>query len=165
LVPKGGSNEREWRLSPLSLIEERVTMFNRARKYVSGTRAALAGAVVCGSLVLSLGIAVPSSSAFGSSKFCKTILTYETKYASKAAAPTTLKDYKAWAKFLLPFYETLASEAPNDASKATLNEVVKILKYESTDSSIPSLEKYIGANSVKFDNGAKTLGKDIAACA
>jgi hypothetical protein len=92
-------------------------------------------------------------------------LTYETKYASKAAAPTTLKDYKAWAKFLLPFYETLASEAPNDASKATLNEVVKILKYESTDSSIPSLEKYIGANSVKFDNGAKTLGKDIAACA
>jgi hypothetical protein len=59
-------------------------MFNHARKYVSGTRAALAGAVVCGSLVLSLGIAVPSSSAFGSSKFCQTILTYETKYASNA---------------------------------------------------------------------------------
>jgi hypothetical protein len=147
------------------LIEERVTMFNHARKYVSGTRAALAGAVVCGSLVLSLGIAVPSSSAFGSSKFCQTILTYETKYASKAAAPTSLKGYKAWAKYLLPFYETLAAEAPNDASKSTLNEVVKILKYESTDTSIPSLQKYITANSVKFDNGAKTLGKDIAACA
>lgn len=139
-------------------------MLNHARKYASGTRAALAGAVVCGTLVLSLGMAVPSSSALGSSKFCQTILSYETKYASKATPPTSFKGYKAWAKFLLPFYESLAAEAPNDASKATLNEVVVILKYESTDSSIPSLEAYIKANSVKFDNGAKTLGKDIAAC-
>jgi hypothetical protein len=140
-------------------------MFNHARKYVSGTRAALAGAVVCGTLVLSLGMAVPSSSAFGSSKFCQTLLSYETKYASKATPPTSFKGYKAWAKYLLPFYETLASEAPNDASKTTLNEVVVILKYEATDTSLTSLEAYIKANSVKFDNGAKTLGKDIAACA
>jgi hypothetical protein len=140
-------------------------MFNHARKYASGTRAALAGAVVCGTLVLSLGMAVPSSSAFGSSKFCQTILTFETKYASKATPPTSFKGYKAWAKYLLPFYEQLAAEAPNDASKTTLNEVVVILKYEATDTSIPSLEAYIKANSVKFDNGAKTLGKDIAACA
>jgi hypothetical protein len=140
-------------------------MFKHAKKYLSGTRAALAGAVVCGTLVLSLGMAVPNSYAFGSSKFCQTILTFETKYASKATPPTSYKGYKAWAKYLLPFYEKLAAEAPNDASKTTLNEVVVILKYESTDTSIPSLEAYIKANSVKFDNGAKTLGKDIAACA
>jgi hypothetical protein len=140
-------------------------MFNHARKYVSGTRAALAGAVVCGTLVLSLGMAVPSSSALGSSKFCQTILTYESKYASKSTPPTSFKGYKAWAKFLLPFYENLAAEAPNDSSKTALNEVVVILKYEAKDSSITSLEAYIKANSVKFDNGIKTLGKDIAACA
>jgi hypothetical protein len=140
-------------------------MLNQAKKYVSGTRTALAGAVVCGTLVLSLGMAVPTSSAFGSSKFCQTILSYETKYASKSTPPTSYKGYRAWAKFLLPFYENLAAEAPNDASKTTLNEVVTILKYEANDSSLPSLEKYIRANSVKFDNGAKTLGKDIAACA
>jgi hypothetical protein len=146
-------------------MEERVTMFNHAKKYVSGTRAALAGAVVCGTLVLSLGMAVPNSYAFGSSKFCQTILTFETKYASKETPPTSIKGYKAWAKFLLPLYEKLAAEAPNDASKTTLNEVVKILKYESTDTSFTSLAAYIKANSVKFDNGSKTLGKDIAACA
>jgi hypothetical protein len=146
------------------LIEERVTMFNHARKYVSGTRAALAGTVVCGTLVLSLGMATPSY-AFGSSKFCQTILTFETDYASKAAPPTSIKGYKAWAKELLPLYEKLAAEAPNDASKTTLNEVVKILKYEANDTSFTSLAAYIKANSVKFDNGAKTLGKDVAACA
>jgi hypothetical protein len=140
-------------------------MFNHARKYVSGTRAALAVAVVCGTLVLSLGMAVPSSSALGSSKFCQTLLSFETKYASKATPPTSFKGYKAWAKYLLPLYESLAAEAPNDASKTTLNEVVVILKYEANDTSLTSLETYIKANSVKFDNGAKTLGKDIAACA
>ncbi len=112
-------------------------MFNHARKYVSRTRAALAGAVVCGTLVLSLGMAVPSSYALGSRNFCQTILTFQ----------------------------KLAVEAPNDASRTTLNEVVKILTYEATDTSFTSLAAYIKANSVKFDNRAKTLGKDIAACA
>ena len=140
-------------------------MFNHAKKCVSGTRAALAGAVVCGSLILSLGVAVPSSSALDSSKFCQTLVSYETKYASKATPPTSFTGYRAWAKSLLPFYETLAAEAPNDASKTVLNEVVAILKYESKDTSLTSLEAYIKANSVKFANGAKTLGKDIAACA
>lgn len=152
-------------LPPLSLIKERFTMFDHAKKYVSGTRGALAGAMVCGTLVLSLGMAVPSISALGSSKFCKSILSYETKYASKATPPTSFKGYRAWAKYLLPFYETLAAEAPNEASKNTLNEVVAILKYESKDSSLTSLEAYIKANTVKFENGATTLGKDIAACA
>jgi hypothetical protein len=147
------------------LIEERVTMFNHARKYVSGTRAALAGAVVCGTLVLSLGMAVPNSSALGNSAFCKTILSFET-IALKNETPKqiTAKGYVAWAKVLLPFYEKLASEAPSNG-KVVLNELVTIFKYYSHASSITSIETYIAANHAKFEAGSKALAKDIEACA
>jgi hypothetical protein len=38
-----------------------------------------------------------------------------------------LKSYKAWAKSLIPYFEKLASEAPNAATKAAFNEVVVVL--------------------------------------
>ncbi|MGC2485653.1 MAG: hypothetical protein WA359_05375 [Acidimicrobiales bacterium] len=133
-------------------------------KFIMRTRGALASVVLLGALIVSLGVAVPSSSA-GTSKFCTTLFTYETKYASKATPPTSFKNYKSWAKELLPFYETLASEAPDQAAKTVLNEVVAILKYESTQSSITKLTQYVAANSKKFAASEKTLAKDIEACA
>jgi hypothetical protein len=147
------------------LIEERVTMFNHARKYVSGTRAALAGAVVCGSLVLSLGVAIPSSSALGNSPFCKTLFSFE-GIAEKNETPTkiTAKGYVAWSKLLLPYYEKLASEAPANG-KVVLNELVTIFKYYSHASSIAGIETYIATNHAKFEAGSKALAKDIEACA
>jgi hypothetical protein len=140
---------------------ERETM--STTKFTARTRGALASAVVLGTLVISLGVAVPSSSA--ASKFCTTLFSYETKYASKATPPTSLSGYRGWAKELLPFYETLASEAPDAAAKTVLNEVVVILKYESTQKSITKLTKYVAANSKKFQASEKTLAKDIEACA
>ena len=117
-----------------------------------------------GTLVLSLGVSVPSSSA-GSSKFCTTLISYETKYASKdAVPPTTFSAYKTWAKTLLPFYETLASEAPNAASKTVLSDVATILKYESKESSWTKLEAYEIANHAKFAAGTKALAKAIESC-
>jgi hypothetical protein len=141
-------------------------MFKHARKYVSGTRAALAGAVVGGTLVLSLGLAVPSSSALGNSAFCKTIFSFE-GIAEKNEAPKeiTAKGYVAWAKLLLPFYEKLASEAPNNGGKVVLNELVTIFKYYSNASSIKAIEAYEAANHAKFEAGTKALAKDIEACA
>ena len=61
--------------------------------------------------------------------------------------------------------ETLASEAPDAAAKTVLNEVVVILKYESTQKSITKLTQYVAANSKKFAASEKTLAKDIEACA
>jgi hypothetical protein len=144
-----------------------VTVFIRTRRLVAASRTALAGGVVLATLVVSLGVAVPSSSALGSSPFCKSMFSYETKYASKAAPPTklTTKSYHAWAKAILPFYETLASEAPNAKTKTVLNEIVTILKYESSASSLTSLEAYINANHIKFENGTKALANAIIACA
>ncbi len=140
-------------------------MFKHAGKYVSATRAALAGAVVGGTLVLSLGLAVPSSSALGNSAFCKTLFSFE-GIAEKNTTPKeiTAKGYVAWAKLLLPYYEKLASEAPSNG-KVVLNELVTIFKYYSHASSITGIETYIATNHAKFEAGTKALAKDIEACA
>jgi hypothetical protein len=130
-------------------------------------RIALSGVVVLGTLIASLAVEVPSTSASSSSAFCKSLLTYETTDAGKAAPPTklTTASYRAWAKSLLPFYETLTSEAPNAKTKTVLNEVVTILKYESNEKSLTSLEAYVTANRTKFENGTKALVKAIESCA
>jgi hypothetical protein len=139
-------------------------MFHSPKNLFSGARATLAAAVMLGTVVLSLGVAVPNSSA-SESAFCKSILSFESTYASKETPPTSIKDYKGWAKQFVPLYETLASEAPNNASKTVLNEIVTILKYESTQTSLTKLESYIAANQAKFVAGDKALAKDIEACA
>jgi len=141
-------------------------VFKRTRRLVASTSAALAGAVVLGTLVISLGVAVPSSTA-GESAFCTTLFTFVEKYEVKYAAPKglTTGDYKAWAKVWLPFYEKLASEAPNKASMTELNYVVVILKYYTTAKSLTGLEGYIAANHIKFEKGTKALANAVKGCA
>jgi hypothetical protein len=139
-------------------------MFSPTKRFVFGARAILASAVVLGTLVLSLGISVPSSSA-GSSKFCTTLTTFESQFAAKdAVPPTTFSKYKTWAKTLEPFYATLASEAPNAASKTVLSDVATILKYEGKETSWTKLEAYEAANHAKFEAGTKALAKAIESC-
>jgi hypothetical protein len=120
---------------------------------------------MCTTLVLSLGSDVPSSSALGSSAFCKTLFSFE-GLATKNEVPktSTAAGYHAWAKVLLPFYEKLASEAPKNG-KIVLNELVTIFKYYTNASSISGIEAYIAANHVKFAAGEKALAKDIESCA
>lgn len=140
-------------------------MIHGSRRFTTATRSLLAGATIVTALTISLGVAATSSSALGSSPFCKTLLTYEEEDASKATPPTSMSAYHTWAAELVPFYEKLASEAPNAKTKATLNEVVVILKWESKKQSITSLEGYIAANHIKFENGTKALAKAIESCA
>jgi hypothetical protein len=118
--------------------------------------------MVAATLVVSLGVAVPSSSASGTSSFCTTIKTYK-----PVNPPTSIKtsSYHAWAKTLLPFYEKLASEAPNAKTKNELNELVTILKYEANSTSLTGLESYIAANGVKYANGLKALVSSLMSCA
>jgi hypothetical protein len=125
----------------------------------------LAGAIMFTTLALSLGSDVPSSSALGSSAFCKTLFSFE-GIAEKNEVPktSTAIGYHAWAKLMLPYYEKLASEAPKNG-KVVLNELVTIFKYYTNASSISNIEAYIEANHAKFEAGTKALGKDIEACA
>jgi hypothetical protein len=138
-------------------------MIHGSRRFTA-TRALLAGATVLAGLTLSLSVAVTSSSALGSSPFCKTLINWEEHDASKATPPTSISAYHTWAASLVPFYSKLASEAPSSATKATLNDVVVILKWESKKQSITSLETYINANKTKFEAGTKALAKAIGAC-
>ena len=113
-------------------------------------------------LVVSLGVSVPSSSALGTSAFCKTMFTYKT-VAPPSAVTTT--SYRKWAKSLLPFYEKLASEAPNAKTKVILNEIVTILKAEASSTSIKGLETYIFAHHANFAKSSKAVAEAIVACA
>lgn len=137
-------------------------MFTGTRRLVATSRAALASGVVLATLVVSLGVAVPSSSALGSSAFCKTLFSYK-----PIAPPTKVNtvSYKKWAKADLPFYEKLASEAPNAKTKTILNEIVTILKYEANSTSLKSLETYVAANHVHFAKSSIALAHAIVACA
>lgn len=113
-------------------------------------------------MVISLGVAVPSSSASSSSSFCTTLKSYK-----PSNPPSSIKtaSYHAWAKTLLPFYEKLASEAPNAKTKQELNEIVTILKYEATSTTVTGLESYLAANSVAYANGVKAMVKAFMSCA
>jgi hypothetical protein len=113
-------------------------------------------------MVVSLGVAVPSSSASSSSSFCTTIRTYK-----PVNPPTSINtaSYHAWAKALLPFYQKLASEAPNAKTKQELNGLVTILMYEANSTSLTSLESYIAANGVAYANGLKALVSALMSCA
>jgi hypothetical protein len=139
-------------------------MFHGSRRLTTATRSLLAGATMITALTISLGVAATSSSALGSSPFCKTLINYEENDASKATPPTSMSAYHTWAAELVPFYEKLASEAPNAKTKSTLGEIVVILKWESKKQSITSLEAYITANHAKFEAGTKSLAKAIEGC-
>ena len=141
-------------------------MLTRTRLLASASRTALAAMVTAGILVVSLGVAVPSSGASGTysasqSAFCKTIFTFR----ESAPKGTALNDYKAWAKAVLPLYEKLASEAPNKASQKVLNDLVTIFKDYQGAASLSKLEAYEVANHANFLKGTKALSAAIIACA
>jgi hypothetical protein len=139
-------------------------MVHGSRRFTTAAKGLIAGATLVGALAISLGVAATSSSALGSSPFCKTLINYEENDASKATPPTSMAAYHTWAAELVPFYEKLTAEAPNAKTKATLGEVVVVLKWESKKQSIASLEAYISANRAKFEAGTKALAKAIQGC-
>ena len=136
-------------------------MSTRTKHLVASSRSALGAVVVVATMVVSLGVAVPSSSASGSSAFCAAVKTYKPATPPKAFNTTS---YHAWAKTLLPFYEKLASEAPSSKSKQALNELVTILKYEANSTSLTSLESYVAAHGVAWANGLKALISAFTSC-
>jgi hypothetical protein len=114
-----------------------------------------------------MGVSTPSASASSyksasPSAFCTAIFAY---HAKVAPSPTNLTSYKAWAKSLEPFYETLAKDAPNAATKSVLNEVVVVLKYYVSSSSITKLDASVLKYHSKWAAGTKALSAAIVSCA
>ena len=131
-----------------------------------GVRATLAGTVAAAVMSLSLGAALPSGASTtmryaSPSAFCTTIYTYHVK----PPTGTNYSSYRAWAKANVGFYQKLASEAPNGKAKTALNEIVTILKYESTATNLKSLSKYVVKNQKYWVNFSKALASAIIDCA
>ncbi|MGB8197317.1 MAG: hypothetical protein WCF25_09970 [Acidimicrobiales bacterium] len=136
--------------------------------YLSGrSRSAIAGVLASATLLVSIGFGAPSASASsirsaGPSAFCTTIISYR---PATVPNPKNLSSYRAWAKSLEPFYETLAKEAPNASTKAVLNEVVVVLKYYVNSSSVTKLDASVVKYEAKWKAGAKALAAAIISCA
>jgi hypothetical protein len=115
-------------------------------------------------LALSLGADVPSSSA-GNSSFCAAVFSWVTASKTDANPPATPGGYSKWAKEVLPYFEKMASTAPNAKSKEVLNAVVDVYSYLSKDKNPADAFKYFGLNEKKLLNASKTLASSIASCA
>jgi len=114
-----------------------------------------------------MGVSSPSASASSivsasPSAFCTTIISF---HSTVPPSVKNLKSYKAWAKTLVPFYEKLASEAPNTATKSVLNEVVVVLKYYENSTSLTKLDASVLKYNAKWEAGSKALAKAIISCA
>ena len=123
----------------------------------------MASAVLLVSMVVSTqGASASSYRSASSGTFCTTIFTY---HPSIPPSPTNLKSYQAWAKTLEPFYEKLASEAPNAATKSVLKEVVVVLKYYVNSSNLAKLNASVLKYHKKWADGSKALAKAVVSCA
>ena len=59
----------------------------------------------------------------------------------------------------------LASEAPNSATKKVLNEIVTVLKYESSQKNVKALGLYVAKNQKYWVKASKSLATAIISCA
>jgi hypothetical protein len=123
---------------------------------------ALASVVLLASVGGAQSASATTSKSASPSAFCTTIISYHPK---SVPSTTNLTSYKAWAKSLEPFYSKLASEAPNAASKAVLNEVVTVLKYYVSSTSLTKLDANVLKYQAKWKAGAKALAAAIISCA
>ena len=138
-------------------------MISRTNRLASRVRMLIAGSVVATALLVPLSLSAPEAGALSTSPFCTALFSWA-EHQPPTPTTLTLTGYRAWAKALEPFYEQLASEAPNAASKSVLNEVV-VLKYYVSSTSISKLDASVLKYQAKWQAGANALAKAIESCA
>jgi hypothetical protein len=133
---------------------------------VQRPRAPALVAALAVTIVLTLGVGVPSNSAGGSqsaasSAFCKTILSFH------GTPPSTLSGtnaYKQWLNTYLPFYEKLASQAPSPPVHRILTQIVTIMKSERSAPNSRVLQQYLRSNLKQWSTDWTTYVKADLAC-
>jgi hypothetical protein len=117
-------------------------------------------------VLLTLGAGVTNAGAgtwatATSSSFYTTIKTF-----AVAEPPNfvTISPYHVYAKFYLPLYEKLASEAPKASVKKLLSQAVVILKYEAKATSLPKLEQYVVAERGVWNKGVLAITQSVITC-
>ena len=139
-------------------------MLNRSRRLVLASKMGLAGAIMLTTLALSLGSDVPSSSAAGSSAFCKTLVSFVPILEKHEAPKTnTPAGFHAWAEVLLPYYKELAAES-SGKSKVVSADLTTLFTYYEHATSLATIESYEKANHAKFEANTKAFAAAIGAC-
>jgi hypothetical protein len=133
---------------------------------VVAVRSLLAAAVISSTMLVTLGAGITSAAAgtfasASSSAFCTTIKTFAVAEPPKYV---TISTYHVYAKFYLPSYEKLASEAPKASLKKLLNEAVVILKYEAKATSLSKLEKFVVAERGVWNKGVLAITQSVITC-
>lgn len=142
-------------------------MFTRQRSLGITVRTALGMVVAATMLSVVTGLATSSpadAAAYHSaapSAFCHALFNMP-KVAPKGTSP---KDYQTWAKYWLPWYQKLASTAPNTAVKSLLNQVVVVLKYEANGSNLKSVTSYYRTHSKQWVKASRSLANAFISCA
>lgn len=139
-------------------------MFTRANRWASRARMLIASSVVASALIVPLGVSTQEAGAFGTSPFCVALFSW-VQHQPPAPTSLTLNGYHAWAKVLVPYYEKMASTAPNAKTKAVLNDVVTVLKAYASYTSLTKLAAYENAHKAQFQADVKSLAASIKSCA
>ena len=126
-------------------------------------RVAVAGlAAVSFSVALGVGAAnATTTQSAALSPFCKTLTTFHPKSPPPA---TNYTAYRAWARQYLPFFQKLASEAPNVATKTLMNELAQYVKAEANVTSAKALGAYFYAHRVQWTKGWKAFLSATMSC-
>jgi hypothetical protein len=126
-------------------------------------RRVLAGSVLSATMGVALvaGPVATSSASASMSPFCKTLTTFHPKSPPSASNYTA---YRTWAKQYLPFFQKLAAEAPNAATKTLMNDMVQYIKADINTTSAKALSAYMYAHRVQWAKGWKAFLTATMAC-
>ncbi|MDE3082040.1 MAG: hypothetical protein KGJ39_01320 [Acidobacteriota bacterium] len=113
---------------------------------------------------VALGVGASSASTTQSaamSPFCKTLTTFHPK---SPPASNNYTAYRAWSKQYLPFFQRLASQAPNAATKTLMNDLVQYVKAGANATSAKALGAYLVAHRAQWTKGWKAFISATMAC-
>ncbi len=139
-------------------------MISRTNRLASRVRMLIAGSVVATALLVPLSLSAPGAGALSTSPFCTALFSWA-EHQPPTPTTLTLTGYRAWAKALAPYYEKMASVAPNAKTKTVLNDLVVVLKAYANYKSLSKLSAYEAAHHKAFEADVKSLAASIKACA
>jgi hypothetical protein len=124
----------------------------------------LAGSAVA-SLLLSLAVVAPPASAAtpaqaSQSAFCKALI------AIPKSKPSTnsYTSFRAWSKRYLPYWQKVASTAPNASTRAALSKFVSALKIGSKVGTAAALDGWVTTHAKEWSAGWTAYAKALVSC-
>ncbi len=123
----------------------------------------LAGGLVSATMGIAIGLGPSgvSTASASMSPFCKTLTSFHPRTPPTGS---NYRVYRTWAKTYLPFFQRLAAEAPNASTKTVLNEMIQIMKYESSLGTAKAYAAYVATHSAAWAKGWKSFAGAVMSC-